>query len=163
MIDLQDKLYALIEPECENHFGKSYEGVLEDYRLLLNELLKLNADDALFTFVTTADAVRPNGTKMPASGNNNESERSLRNPAMARDTDRASKTIPGAKRRTIIVTTFESLRCYVKTFTLESITNELLSWQANGLSCFSRELNKIEDAIKLTGILGKLYPTPQGT
>jgi len=160
MIDLQNKLYALIEPECENHFGKSYEGVLEDYRLLLNELLKLNADDALFTFVTTADAVRPNGTKMPASGNNNESERSLRNPAMARDTDRASKTIPGAKRRTIIVSTIESLRCFVKAFTLESITNEFLSWQANGLSCFSRELNKIKDAIRLTGILGKLYPTP---
>ena len=68
MVQLQNKLYDLIEPECEKHFEQSYEGAMEEYRLLLGELLRLNADDQLFTFVTTGDAVRPNGTTMKAEG-----------------------------------------------------------------------------------------------
>jgi hypothetical protein len=104
---------AWICPEIKVHEGKKYEGAKEEYRLLLNELLTLSVDDELFTFITTASAVRPNGTELAASGTNNEAERTLRPAAKARNTDQASKTIAGARRRTIIVSTIESIRYYV--------------------------------------------------
>jgi hypothetical protein len=160
MIDLQNKLYSLIEPECEKHFEQSYQGAMEDYRLLLAELLRLNAEDQLFTFVITPDAVRPNGTTMKAEGSNNEAERTLRAPAGAREMDRASKTTPGAKRRTIIISTIESVRCYIGRFTLENVVREIQSWTENGISCFEKRLNEIKDAIKRQGILEQLYPKP---
>jgi hypothetical protein len=163
VIEIQNRLYAIIEPECEKHLDKKYEGALEDYRLLIFELLKLNAGDELFTFVTTADVKRPNGETMAATGTNNEAERTLRVPAMARNTDRASKTTEGAKRRTIVISVFESLRCYQKKFTLDSITQELLSWQSKGLSCFERQLQRMGDVVRANGILAKLYPQPEAT
>lgn len=162
-LEIQDRLHALICPECEKHERNRYEGALEEYRLLICELLKLSVDDALFTFVTTPTAVRPNGTELPASGTNNEAERTLRPAARARNTDQASKTTRGARRRTIIVSTMESIRCYVHGYTLASITKELLSWQTKGLSCFERTLQSIEGCIRSTGTLAKLYPSPQAT
>ena len=160
-LEIQDRLHALICPECEKHEGNAYSGALEEYRLLILEILKLSVDDALFTFVTTPTAVRPNGTELPASGTNNEAERTLRPAARARNTDQASKTTLGARRRTIIVSTMESIRCYVKGYTLASITDELLSWQTKGISCFERTLNNIEDCIRSVGVLAKLYPASQ--
>ena len=157
-IDLQNKLYSLIEPECEKHFKQSYQGAMEDYRLLLAEVLRLNSEDQLFTFVMTPDVVRPNGTTMKAEGTNNEAERTLRAPAGARQMDRASKTTSGAKRRTIIVSTIESIRCFIGRFTLENIVQEILSWKENGISCFEKRLNEINDAVKRQGILDQLYP-----
>jgi transposase len=160
MIGLQNELYDLICPECEKHEGKSYEGAMEAYRLLLAELLRLNVDDQLFTFVTTPSVERPNGTEMQAEGTNNESERTLRSPASARNNDRASKTLRGAKRRTIIVSTMESMRCFMNRFTLENVTQEILAWAKDGVSCFEKRLSEINDAVKLTGMLEKLYPNP---
>jgi transposase len=158
VIDLQNRLYDLIEPECEKHMDKKYEGALEEYRLLIFELLRLNADDELFNFVLTASVVSPNGNTVSAAGTNNEAERTLRNPAKARQSDQASKSARGAKRRTVIVSVFESLRCYLKTFTLKSLTNEILSWQANGISCFERQLQSMKDAVRSSGVLDSLYP-----
>jgi hypothetical protein len=160
-LEIQDRLHALICPECEKHDGKKYDGALEEYRLLILEILKLSVDDALFTFVTTPAAPRPNGTELAASGTNNEAERTLRPAAKARNTDQASKTLSGARRRTIIVSTMESIRCYVKGYTLALITDELLSWQIKGISCFERTLQSIEDCTRSRGILAKLYPMPQ--
>ena len=160
MIELQNKLYQLVEPECTKHFQQSYQGATEEYRLLLLELLRLNAEDQLFTFVTTPDAVRPNGTSMKAEGTNNEAERTLRMVAAARNTDRASKTTAGAKRRTVIVSTIESLRCFLNRFTLENVVQEILCWQQNGMSCFERRLNAIKDAVRYNGMLDRLYPKP---
>lgn len=163
VVDLQNRLYELIESECDLHQGKSYEGPLEEYRLLLLELLKLNCDDQLFTFVTTPSAVRPNGTVLEASGTNNESERTLRSAAMARKTDRASKTVSGARRRTVIVSTIESLRYFVPIFTLSSVICEIQSWIENGMSCFAKRLAERKDAMKPSGILGQLFPNPEPT
>ena len=160
MIQLQNKLYDLIEPECEKHFEQSYQGAMEEYRLLLGELLRLNADDQLFTFVTTRDVVRPNGMTMRAEGTNNEAERTLRVPAAARNTDRASKTLAGAKRRTIIVSTIESIRCFIDRFTLKNVVHEILSWTKNGISCFEKRLNELQDAKKCQGMLAQLYLQP---
>jgi len=133
---------------------------MEDFRLLLAEVLRLNAEDQLFTFVMTPDVIRPNGTTMKAEGTNNEAERTLRAPAVARKMDRASKTTSGAKRRTIVTSTLESIRCYVSYFTLENIVQEILSWKENGISCFEKRLNGIKDAVKRQGILDQLYPKP---
>ena len=71
------------------------------------------------------------------------------------------KRYEGARRRTIIVSTMESIRYYVKGYTLASITDELLSWQVKGISCFERELQSLKDGTRSIGILAKLYPTPQ--
>ena len=49
----------------------------------------------LFTFVTAAPVQKPNGEMMAVSGTNNESERTLRSPAQARDTGRTNKTSAG--------------------------------------------------------------------
>lgn len=160
MIELQNKLYRLIEPECEKHFGHTYDGAMEDYRLLLAELLRLNAEDQLFTFVTTADTVRPNGTTMKAEGTNNEAERTLQLAASARNTDSVRKTISGARRRTVIVSTIESIRCFVHRFNLDNVVQEILSWQQHGTSCFERRLNSIKESIRCDAMLGKLYPKP---
>lgn len=157
---LQDKLHDLICPECQVHRGKSYDGALEEYRLLINELLTLSVDESLFTFVTTSNAKRPNGTDLAASGTNNEAERTLRGVARARNTDQASKTPRGARRRTIVVSTMESIRCFVKDYTLGSITDEILSWQKNGLSCFERHLQTLKNAMRSKGILNRLYGQP---
>lgn len=94
--------------------------------LSLDEVV-LNASAELFTLATTADVKRPNGQTMAATGTNNEAKRTLRVPAMARNTDRASKNTNGAKRRTIVISVFGSLRCFLKKFTLDSITQKLLS------------------------------------
>ena len=161
MLKIQDRLHDLICPECEVHQGQKVEGPQEEYRLLICELLKLSVDDALFTFITTPAAVRPNGTELVASGTNNEAERTLRPAAKARNTDQASKTVRGARRRTIIVSTMESIRCYVQGYTLASITEELLSWQSKGMSCFERQLQSLTECTRSAGILAKLYPPPQ--
>jgi hypothetical protein len=156
---LQDKLHDLICVECEIHEGQCYQGALEEFRLLINELLKLSVDESLFSFVTTPPAPRPNGTELQASGTNNEAERTLRLTAKARKCDQASKTVRGARRRTIIVSTMESVRYFVRTYTLATITAEILSWTANGVSCFELHLQSITNAQRLKNTLAKLYPT----
>ena len=68
------------------------EGDEDDYRKLCNELMRLMLAGELFVFVYR-DGV---------DGNNNASERELRDDATARRTGRTSKTPAGAKRRSII-------------------------------------------------------------
>ena len=48
-----------------------------------------------------------------------QAERTLR-AAMARNTGRTSKTVPGARRQTVIVSVLESLRQHLSTFTLST-------------------------------------------
>ena len=61
-------------------------------------------DNELFTFVLHPQA----------SGTNNEAERSLRGAAVDRRTGRTSKTVTGARRRTILVSVLESLELLSK-------------------------------------------------
>jgi len=57
----------------------------------LNEIVRLQGDEELFTFV-----------KFPeATGTNNTGEQALRQSAQDRKTCRASKTLNGARRRTM--------------------------------------------------------------
>jgi transposase len=133
-----------------------------DYRLLVNEVMRLMLDRQLFTFVTTPAAAQPNGHSEPVSGTNNESERTLRTEAQARDTGRTNKTTTGARRQTIIVSVLESLRLYLPTFTLHGIIEEIKSWRQAGQSCFTNLLQKMRLANPAESILENLLPAPDG-
>lgn len=144
------------------------EGPDNDYRLLVNEVMRLAIDQQLFTFVTAPPVTQPNGETKAVAGTNNEAERTLRGVAEARKTGRTSKTPVGARRQTIIVSVLESLRLYLPTFTLSGVIAEIERWWQAGQSCFTRLLRKL----KLTpptaataatpSILDKVLPIPDG-
>jgi transposase len=161
VIDLCSPLWVLGQPPLA-------EGPENDFRLLVNEVMGLEFDKQLFTFVTTAAAEQPNGARQPVSGTNNESERTLRGPAAARATGRANKTIVGARRQTIIVSVLESLRLYLATFTLTSIIAEIERWRQAGQSCFRELLAKLHltppntSTTSTPTVLDKVLPLPDG-
>lgn len=162
---------AIIHLCAKKSFPKTTKGLENEFRLLVAELLRLRRANELFTFVTTAAAAKPNGESMPAPGTNNESERTLRGVATARKTGRTNKTPSGARRQTVIVSTLESLRYYLKTFTLKSVIEEVLNWTKVGKSCFEFLRDRLKRAaqrkktpyIVVVGagppILDRLYPT----
>ena len=138
------------------------EGPENDYRLLVNEVMRLMVNQQLFSFVTAKPATQPNGASQPVAGTNNEAERTLRNPAQARDTGRTNKTIPGARRQTIITSVLESLRVYLQTFTLASVTAEITRWWQAGRSCFTDLLRKMKLPLPTASVLDKILPIPTG-
>jgi hypothetical protein len=125
---LDDEIVDLCLPTWAADLPKS-EGSADDYRLLVNEIMRLMLDRQLFTFVTTAAATAPSGVTMPAPGTNNEAERTLRNPAGARDTGRTTKTPRGARRRTVNVSVLESLRQHLATFS-PAVCHDILEFSA---------------------------------
>ena len=76
------------------------------------------------------------------AGTNNEAERTLRAAADARKTGRTSKTLSGARRRTIVVSLLESLRPHVPNFTLSSVIAEIRQWTDSGISRFEKLLTE---------------------
>ncbi len=56
-------------------------------------------------------------------------------------TGRTSKTVQGARRRTILVSVLESLRLHVPRFTLAGVLAEIAEWAVNGISRFGRMIN----------------------
>jgi hypothetical protein len=143
------------------------EGPQDDYRLLCNELMRLMLGQQLFTFVTAAPVEKPNGEKMAVSGTNNESERTLRSPAQARDTGRTNKTPHGARRQTVIVSVLQSLRQYLSTFTLSGVIKEVAQWLKAGRSCFTRLAKKLgliegQSHANRPSVLDRLLPVPDG-
>jgi hypothetical protein len=160
--DLDDEILALCAPMWVLALPPLADGPENDYRLLVNEVMRLALEQQLFTFVTAEPAVQPNGVSQPVSGTNNEAERTLRNPAAARKTGRTSKTLVGARRQTIIVSVLESLRVYLPTFTLPSVMAEINRWWQAGQSCFTQLLNKMELPAPTESILDKILPAPDG-
>jgi transposase len=144
------------------------QGTDNDLRLLVNEVMRLMLAQQLFTFVTAEPAEQPNGTSQPVAGTNNEAERTLRGVAQARQTGRTSKTPVGARRQTIIVSVLESLRLYLRTFTLASVIDEIKRWWQQGQSCFTRLLKQLKLAASpptaeaTPSILDKVLPIPDG-
>ncbi len=63
-----------------------------------------------------------------ASETNNEAERSLRDAAQDRRTERTSKTLRCAQRRTTLVSVLVSHQVRVPEFTLCSVQTELQTW-----------------------------------
>jgi hypothetical protein len=156
ILDLCGAVWALELPKGE--------GTEDEYRLLCNELMRLMLDRQLFTFVTAAPVTTPQGTAQPVAGTNNESERTLRGPAMARKTGRANKTIAGARRQTIVVSVLESLRNHLATFTLTTVIDEITRWFNTGRSCFAELADKL--GLSATPaqptVLDRVLPRPSG-
>jgi transposase len=136
------------------------KGLEHDYVLLCHEVMRLH-DDQLFTFVTAPPTTQPNGESAPVGGTNNEAERTLRNPATARETGRTNKTDTGTRRRTIVTAVLESLRLYIPVYTLRSVVDETLRWLAKGLSCFEERLQGLGLKLPEKRVLDRLYPPPQ--
>jgi len=139
---LEDEVLELCAPMWVAELPPS-EGPEDDYRLLCNELMRVMLSEQLFTFVTAEPVEKPNGETLVVSGTNNEAERTLRSPAQARDTGRTNKTVPGARRQTVIVSVLESLRQHLSAFTLSSVIEEIQRWSETGRSCFARWVEKL--------------------
>ena len=155
ILELCASLWALELPPLE-------DGPENDYRLLVNEVMRLMLDKQLFTFVTAEPAVQPNGASQPVAGTNNEAERTLRGAAEARKTGRTSKTLVGARRQTIIVSVLESLRLYLPKFTLTGVIEEINRWWQVGQSCFTTLLKKMKLQPRSDSIFDKVMPAPDG-
>jgi hypothetical protein len=158
---LDDEVFDL----CSSvHFAEASElrTIDNDHRLLVAEVFRLMMAKQLFTFVTAKRVEQPNGHTAPVSGTNNEAERTLRNPAQARNTGRTNKTMNGARRQSILTTVLESLRVYLRVFTLASVVEELQRWAATGLSCFERLFKKLKLPARppATPVLDQLFPKP---
>jgi transposase len=138
------------------------EGHEKDYFLLVHEVMRLMLNQQLFTFVTAKPVELPDGTTKPVDGTNNEAERTLRGAAQARVTGRTNKTINGARRQTILTSVLESLRLYLKTFTLASVLNELKRWWETGQSCFAKLLKKIKLTLPDKPVIDRILPKPTG-
>ena len=138
------------------------DGPADDYRLLANELMRLMLAEQLFTFVTAAPVETPTGEVVPVAGTNNEGERTLRSAAEARKTGRTSKTLRGARRRTVVVSVLESLRGHLSTFTLSSVIDEILRWSETGKSCFARLLASLPIPPPTKSLLDLVLPAPSG-
>jgi transposase len=138
------------------------EGLANDYRLLVNEVMRLMLAQELFTFVTAKPVEQANGTTQPVAGTNKEAERTLRDAAQARQTGRTNKTTNGARRQTILTSVLESLRLYLKTFTLASVLEEIKRWWAAGRSCFTERLEKLKVAPPEQSVIDRVLPSPSG-
>jgi hypothetical protein len=137
-------------------------GLEKDYRLLVDEVLRLLVRQELLTFVTAKPTEQPNGTTKPVDGTNNEAERTLRGVAQARLTGRTSKTLAGARRQTILTTVLQSLRLYLPTFTLSSVLAELKRWWATGRSCFAELMEELELTPPEQSVMDQILPGPSG-
>jgi transposase len=159
--ELELEMFDLCGPTWHQNLPIS-EGLADDYRRLINELMELTLKDQLFTFVRAKAVVQPNGVEKPVSGTNNESERTLRGPAQARDTGRTNKTGKGARRQTILTSVLESLRLYLPKFTLTTVVDELKRWAQTGRSCFEKLLRKqkLKPPQPKQSTIDQLFPTP---
>jgi transposase len=137
-------------------------GLENDYRLLVNEVLRLLLRQELLTFVTARPTEQPNGTIKPVDGTNNEAERTLRGVAQARLTGRTSKTLDGARRQTILTSVLQSLRLSLPTFTLSSVLAELKRWWASGRSCFAELLEQLALTPPEQSVMDQILPGPSG-
>ena len=159
---LDDEILELCAPVWLLELPPLPDSPENNYRLLVNEVMRLMLDQQLFTFVTTKSATQPNRQSVPVSGTNNEAERTLRGAATARKTGRTNKTPVGARRQTIIVSVLESLRLYLPTFTLVGIIDEIKRWWQAGQSCFTRLLKKMKLPYPSDSVLDNVLPAPDG-
>lgn len=128
-------------------------GVERDFYNLVHELVRLMADEELFTFVRDPS--------VPAT--NNESERTLRSPARQRRTDQTSRSVSGARRRTILTSVLDSLRTQLPGFNLHSVQTEIRRWCATGQSCFARLATQLKLPRSAHSLLDRLVPLPNSS
>lgn len=156
--ELDDEILELCSPVWLLELPPLEEGPANDYRLLCNELMKLMLAEQLFVFVTAPAVEDPQGELRLVAGTNNEAERSLRGAATDRKTGRTSKTVRGARRRTVIVSVLESLRPHLPRFTLSQLIDEIQQWQSLGESIFERLRRQLNLPPPTTSLLDALIP-----
>jgi transposase len=159
--DLDDEILKLCGPVWALELPP-LAGLDNDYRLLVNELMRLMLAQELFPFVTTEPVKQPNQKTQTVGATNNEAERTLRAPAQARKTGRTNKTMTGARRQTIVMSVLESLRLYLPTFTLSSVIAEIQRWAEKGRSCFADLLRKLKLSVPEQSVLDRVLPHPSG-
>jgi transposase len=159
--DLELQIFELCEAKWQLDLPP-LEGLENDYRLLVNEVMRLTLVEQLFKFVAAKPAQQPNGAAKPVDGTNNEAERTLRGAAMARKTGRTNKTRDGTRRQTILTSVLESLRLYLRTFTLPNVLEEMERWWKSGQSCFAKLLKKLKLVLPEQSILDRILPSPSG-
>jgi hypothetical protein len=142
--ELDDRVLELCSARWIDE-DKDSEGDEDDYRKLCNELMRLMLDEELFVFVY----------REGVDGNNNSSERELRDDTMARKTGRTSKTPAGAKRRSIISSVLRSIGKQIDRFTLAGVIEEVKQWMIRGKSCFE-DVAKAATRQTQPGILSRL-------
>jgi transposase len=158
---LDDEIFELCEP-LWGAGAPPVEGSDKDYRLLINELMRLMIAQELFTFVTAKPVDQPNGVAQSVGATNNEAERTLRGSSQARKTGRTNKTLVGARRQTIVTSVLESLRLYLPTFTLSSVLAEIRRWTQTGRSCFTELLDSLKIPPPEESVLARVLPHPSG-
>jgi len=159
VVELDNEIAELCLPMWSAELPK-LEGPDDDYRRLADEVMRLMLNKELFVFVTAASATQPNGVPVPVGATNNEAERTLRGPAQSRKTGRTNKSLSGARRQTIVTSVLESLRLYLKRFTLANVIEEVGSWVEKGCSCFARLLKRMKLPLFERSVLDRVYPKP---
>jgi transposase len=146
---LEDALRTLCEARAQDDRPPATEAEA-DYLRLVKELLRLLEAEELFTFVIYPEV----------AGTNNEAERGLRDSAQDRAIGRTSKTIRGARRRTVTTSVLESLRLYLPQFTLRNVLEEVKGWLSSGRSRFRRLLDSLGLSPPALSPLDVVLPVP---
>ena len=145
----EEHLWDLLGDELAEE-SEPVDGHAREFRNLCRELSGLIMKAELFVFVTSDEAV---------TGTNNEMEQGLREAAMCRRTDQTSRTLRGARRRTVIVTVLEST-CRLlgaSAITLERVLQHVQSWTIRGRSVFSDQLARLGLSVSTESRLDRIF------
>ena len=124
--DLDNQLADVCMIRCSEDIDGPRDETDREFHNLVHEVVRLMLNEELFAFVVHGDV----------SATNNEAERSLRGAALDRRTGRTSKTVRGARRRTVLVSVFETLKLYLPKFPLTNVVEEVVDWYRTGESRF---------------------------
>lgn len=145
------ELHDAVWDACEPHralWEKPQSPDEHDFSNLVHELFRLVEQDELFTFVRRPEV----------AATNNESERTLRGPALDRGEGRTSKTARGGRRRSVLVSVLDSLRKNLNPFRLSSVAAELVRWGRDGISLFRQQLAALKAQLAPASLAGIHVP-----
>lgn len=145
--ELHDAVWDVCEPH-RNLWENPQSPHEHDFSNVVHELFRLVEQDELFTFVRRPEV----------AATNNESERTLRGPALDRGEGRTSKTCWGARRRSVLVSVLDSLRKNLNPFRLASVAAELARWGREGISLFRQQLAALKAPCAAASIAGIHVP-----
>jgi len=126
--DLENQLAEVCLIRCSEDIDGPRDETDREFYNPVHEVVRVMLDEELFAFVVRGDV----------SATNNEAERSLRGAALDRRTGRTSKTVRGARQRTVLVSVFETLKLHLPKFTLTNVVEEVVDWYRTRESRFSK-------------------------
>ena len=130
------KFQKRIAKLCTRQNEKLPKETLREHREFVNlqKLLIRNKND-LFTFVFHKK-VEPTS---------NEIEQALRKTALQRNAYQTSKSEAGAFRKSILTSVISSLKQNLPVFSLDTVLDEVIRWQIDGISLFELQLAQIRN------------------